>query len=778
MGSLAGFVAYSSNPPEIGTTVNSAVALLRDEHRMDQIRSWEENDIAGRFLVTPILDNIDSGDVLVADVTKLNFNVTFEIGYAIGRKKRLILIKNSSLSADDNLIREVGIFDTLGYLSYATSGQLVSHILGITDKAPLAFDENIDAKAPVFIAQPPIKTDIELRILARIKKARLQFRSYDPEEVGRLSALTAINDVAKSIGVVAPLLAANRRDALVHNMRAAFIGGLCLGMDRILLLLQAGSSDPVPLDYRDLVGVFNKLDDINELIADFGPQITEKYQLGIEPTVDKPGDFLAQMSLGSSIAENELRGLANYYIYTDEYQRAEKGEVQLVVGRKGAGKTALFSRLRDRLRRKQQRIVLDLQPEGFQLLKFKERVLGLMEKGTKEHTVSAFWEYVLLLEVAYKILEKDRIPHTRNHELYGPYIELEDLYKRPEYTASGDFSERMQWLIEDLESRFFQGQNQGKANVTLTRADVTEFLYTHDIRQLQTKVFEYLKLKDGLWILVDNLDKGWPPTGLEADDLLLIRSLVDASNNLRRQLAKKDVESHSVVFLRNDVSELLMDLTPDRGKLALVKVDWTDPNLLREILRLRFVHSGADKNASFSDIWQQICVSHVQGEESSQFIIDRCLMRPRAMIDLFGYCRSHAVNLRKTKIDSDDFQHGEEIFSTELVHQIGYELRDVFPAAEDCLYELIEAPRRISHSDLLERMGSTGVSGKDLNSLIELLLWFGVIGLSRGEDETLYIYDVKYDRKRLMKLVGNAGETTFYEVNPAFWKGLGVQGVS
>ena len=770
-----GFVAYASTPREIGQTISAAVSTLKTEHRMDGLHGWEENDIAGRFLVTPILDNIDAGDILVADVTKLNFNVTFEIGYAIGRKKRVVLVRNSSLTSDDNLIRDIGIFDTLGYLPYSTSGQLVSYILGISDITPLAFDETIDAKAPVFVVQPPIKTDVELRMMGRIKKARLQFRHYDPAEVGRLPASAAIADVAKSIGVVAPLLPANRKDAVVHNMRAAFIGGLCLGMDKILLLMQAGTSEPVPLDYRDLVGVFNTLDDINELIADFGPQITEKYQLGIEPPVDEPKDFLARLSLGSSIAENEMRELAHYYIYTDEYQRTEKGEIQLVVGRKGAGKTALFSRLRDRLRRQQQRIVLDLQPEGFQLLKFKEHVLSLMEQGTKEHTVAAFWEYVLLLEVAYKILEKDRIPHTRNHELYAPYRELETLYKRPEYTASGDFAERMQWLIEGLENRFCQQPAEGSESVTFTRADVTEFLYTHDIRKLQSKVFEYLKLKAGLWVLVDNLDKGWPPSGLTPDDLLLIRALIDASNNLRQQLAKLDVESNSVVFLRNDVSELLMDFTPDRGKLSSVKVNWTDPELLRELLRLRFVHSGADYEASFTDVWRQLCVSHVEGEESSQFVIDRCLLRPRALIDLFGYCRSHAVNLRKAKIDAEDFLHGEEAYSTELVHQIGYELRDVFPAAEDCLYELIEAPRRIRHGDLKSRLSASGISVDEINTLIELLLWFGVIGLSRGEDETAYIYDVKYDRKRLLKLVGDAGDGTFYEVNPAFWKGLDIK---
>ena len=61
---------------------------------------------------------------------------------------------------------------------------------------------------------------------------------------------------------------------------------------------------------------------------------------------------------------------------------------------------------------------LDLRPEGYKLIKFKEEVLDLLSEGTLEHTITAFWEYLLLLEVCHKILEKDRVPHTRNQKLY------------------------------------------------------------------------------------------------------------------------------------------------------------------------------------------------------------------------------------------------------------------------------------------------------------------------------------------------------------------------
>ena len=138
--------------------------------------------------------------------------------------------------------------------------------------------------------------------------------------------------------------------------------------------LQHGD-DPVPLDYRDLVTRFHSLDQIDGAIAEFAPRVTEAWQTGRELPTGSPGTFLETLNLGASSAENELRDLSYYFLRTDAYQRAQRGDVRLVVGRKGSGKTAVFAQTRDNLRRNKQNIILDLRPEGYKLLKFKEDVL-------------------------------------------------------------------------------------------------------------------------------------------------------------------------------------------------------------------------------------------------------------------------------------------------------------------------------------------------------------------------------------------------------------------
>ena len=736
---FSGFVAYPSNPPLIGQTIQAAIELLRSDSSAPQLTPWEENDIAGRFIVASILSEIDQGDVLLADITRLNFNVIFEIGYAIGRRKRVILVQNKAITTSAEAIREVGIFDTLGYKTYGTSWELADLLRTVKDTKPIPFDNTqINSVAPVYLVSPRVKTDFEIRLTSRIKKARLHFRTFDPEEHGRLAAGDAIDNVAQSYGVVIPLLSTERVEAAVHNYRAAFVAGLTLAQEKVLLLLQQGD-DPVPIDYRDLVFSVRFPDQLNEYVGEFSNDVGACFQSNAPPVSKEPKTLLERLNLGASSAENELSDLGNYYLETDEYRRALRGEVRVVTGRKGAGKTALFAQLRDKLRQNKALVVLDLRPEGFQLVKLKERILDYLSVGAHEHTVTAFWEYLLLLEACHKILEKDKLTHMRNNRLYGPYRKLVEAYYADEYILEGDFAERMLHLMERIADDFEEAYPDSTKLSRLTTGEITGLLYKHDVAKLRDLLIEYLEHKDGLWILFDNLDKGWPPHGVTPEDVLTLRCLIDAMAKIENQLRKRKIESHGVVFIRNDVYELLVENTPDRGKISSITLDWTDPDLLRELLRKRFLYTDRDLLGTpvFDEIWRQIAVTHIQGEETSQYLIERSLMRPRALIELLRFCRSHAVNLQHSRIEVNDIERGEEAYSSELLNNIGFEIRDIFPSGENILYEFIEA-QEVMSGEMVKEILTKVIGENEWEKLFDILLWYGFIGVIREPNDTSY----------------------------------------
>jgi hypothetical protein len=61
--------------------------------------------------------------------------------------------------------------------------------------------------------------------------------------------------------------------------------------------------------------------------------------------------------------------------------------------------------------------------------------------------------------------------------------------------------------------------------------------------------------------------------------------------------------------------------------------------------------------------------------------------------------------------------------------------------------------------------------------VLDLLLWYGVLGVIRETDEIAFIYSVNYDFRRLLAVLNALppDRRRFY-INPAFWPGLEIKG--
>lgn len=768
-----GFFAYTAVPTALGETIERALGQLQDSRQEVSVTSWRALDIAGRFIPNEIEAKIDGADFLVADITFLNFNVTYEVGYSIGRRKRVLLVRNRSFQEGAPTLREVGLFDTLGYNEYSNSDELRGILQNSCADDPISISATLNKRAPIYLLEAKHKTDWISRIISRIKKARYIFRNFDPNESPRLSPHEAITHVAQSYGVLVPLLSPGQDGAVIHNMRAAFVAGLAAGMNKALCLVQQGDG-PISVDVRDVAQTAQRLEDLNDIVAEFAAQVAEAFQEDQSAPVAPPPTFLQTLDLGASSAENEMRTLQGYYLTTEAFLKSLRGEAHLVVGRKGSGKSAVFLQIRDRERSRDpaKNIVLDLKPEGYKLVKFKEMVLKFMREGTLQHTVTAFWNYVLLLEICYKILEKDVKRHLTDHSLYESYRRLEGLYNVYEYFSEGDFSERIGVLLDKIQSDY-QYKYGKQENVDLTTGQVTELMYQHDVKKLEIELTKYMKHKGVLWLLFDNVDKGWPTTGLKHEDLMIIRCLIDASRKIEREFSKQGVTVNTVVFLRNDVYELLVQETSDRGKEGNVMLDWTDPDLLRELVRLRIVANGVDHALPIEQVWPMICVPHFRGEDSLQYLIDRSLMRPRFLLNLINQCKASAVNLRHARIEEGDIEKGAAAFSVDVLTDVDFEMNDISPGAGNSLYAFIDASTLLNIGDVHRLLIGAGVESAKVAPIVDLLLWYGFLGVQVSAEDIRYIYNFSYSMRMLGGFL-KSKPNVVYAVNPAFFEALSV----
>ena len=765
------FVAYPINPPPLSNCIRDAISRLNQTQSNVMFSTWEENDIAGRPLVAPIFSKIDESSFLVADITKLNFNVTYEIGYSIGRNQRVFLVRNATITGDDDHARLVGIFDTLGYEKYDNVDDLVKLLSGEISLTPLNTTFSLDSKAPTYVLETPRRSEAMVRMIARVKKARLQYRSFSPSEDTRLSASEAIAHVSSSYGVLVPLLDPTAVEASIHNIRAAFVSGLAHGMRKSTLLLQ-DAHGPVPLDIRDFAKRYHHPNDIDDYIQAFALDIYETMQTAQK--VDfLPRGYLADLFVGDPMAENELQTLGRYYLPTDEFHRALRGDVNLVVGRKGTGKTAFFSQIRDKLRNDRSNVVVDLKPEGYQLVKLKEHVLDYLSEGAKEHLITAFWEYLLLIEVCYKVLEKDRERHLRDPTLYDAYRDLSTIYEGNENTHEGDFSERLLGLSSNLIANYQSNRPSGDGD-RLTSDRITNLLHLQELGPLRRSLSSYLRAKKEVWILFDNIDKGWTSHGLTSGDIIILRCLIESARKIQRYMRQEGHKFQVIIFVRNDVYELLMEQTPDFGKEMKASLDWSDPDRLREMMRKRLLDSDLPEDTNFQTLWGRIAISHYRGEESSQYLIDRTLMRPRNFLKLFGHCRSSAVNLNHERIERDDIEKGMRNYSNDIIIDADQELADIESSAAGLIYQFIDEGRKFDRERIEYFMQLNDIREEHRSSVIEFLLYYGFFGIGRRGDQTRYIYDVGYDMKKLKALSRKAGTSLTYTLNPIFWPGLGV----
>jgi hypothetical protein len=197
-----GFFAYASRPQQLTTTICDAVKLANQTGGCHFV-TWEESDIAGKPLTAPIFEGLTNANVLIADITTTNFNVTFEIGYAIGIGRRVFLTKCSEYATNDELITRIGIFDTLGYETYSNSKDLARLISNIRDIHPINTAIAHNLSTPIYVLETPTRGNIMSHIISRIKKSRIFYRSFNPAESPRLSGPEAIIHTASSFGVVA-----------------------------------------------------------------------------------------------------------------------------------------------------------------------------------------------------------------------------------------------------------------------------------------------------------------------------------------------------------------------------------------------------------------------------------------------------------------------------------------------------------------------------------------------------------------------------------------------
>lgn len=122
---ITAFYAFPSDPPSLKETILEAIKVINKKQTVN-IVPWTELNNVGKVIIEKVLSQIDASDLFLCDVSSLNPNVFFELGYAIAKKKPIWLTIDGTDKKNEILVKRFDIISNIGYKKHINSDDIVS----------------------------------------------------------------------------------------------------------------------------------------------------------------------------------------------------------------------------------------------------------------------------------------------------------------------------------------------------------------------------------------------------------------------------------------------------------------------------------------------------------------------------------------------------------------------------------------------------------------------------------------------------------------------------
>ena len=780
------FYAYPSSPLTIGETIEQATEGLskNSDIRKARVRfsTWTDSVVSGKHLWGDIEDRIKRSQIFACDLTYPNPNVSFELGFAIGKFKRIFLTVDEGIEqGPSNFKRHFFNLAPLGYAKYRNHEELESAVLNERpwtdlDKTPLPRRYQTQLARPEFptilYVKPPVPTDAvnATEEILRSSKFGKALRVDDPIEnpIPGLDWYALTMTTADAIVVHFLGQEHAERD---HNIKAAFLAGLAHGLERPLLMVAHAPYD-VPVDYSHLLQVHETTQLCRSILTTWVEKAGQNLP-NRRPRRQDPRDLydvldLRNISLGDPVAENETESLDEYFVETSSYYRALSDQVTIFVGRKGTGKTAIMLSVESDADRNLSKHATTINPVGYEVDGLVRVITELEERSERGYLIESLWKYLIYSEVALSVQASitDRpayLPRYDSEQAFVQFVESNaSIIKRP-------FSEKLDNAIQSLMGLSLI------TGATDQRARVSELLHEQLISDLRVRIGDALSRFDQLAVVIDNLDKPWKPGAHVPQLAEMIAGLFSVVQEIPRDLRRsgrglKPVEANIAIMLRSDIFAQIRPFLSEPDKLPIERVSWEDSEMLLKIIDQRLVrHAPGDTGAD--QLWEALFPVEVDGVPVRDFVLACTLPRPRDVIFFLRSAVSKATNRGHSAVMEHDLQDARSEYSHYAFEAVRAEDDPARGRLEAILYEFAVASETIvTVATIQRRLAEAGVAKQDADDYIDLLCDVGFLGIS-SLGGFRYPAD-EMERAHLRRLASLSARRTntdeVFEINPVF----------
>lgn len=724
--------------------------------------------------------SIAESDYFCADLSIINENILFEIGFALGSKKPLFLVNGAKNEEVLSLFRQIGFLSSIEVMKYNDIGELTDKFYDsqIYQSDTNTFDSFLELtrkrnKKPLLFVKNTVTNNENSFITNELRRLKIDYFLSDGLEDGKESLSWFIESFISVSSIIIQFSNPSDKRATIHNLRCALLSGLAKGLNISNLLIIAPLEYQPAVNLREFTEIYNQANNYTSAFSSFAEEVVKKENsrsknIKKQINENKRRSELQGISFGEIFAENEKSEIYDYYVVPAFANDLKRKKHNMIIGRKGCGKTATLYYLIENLREEAINHVCVIKPDSFQL----DRLISLVERS-KENFVEGFviqsmWKFLIYTELAKSIYEK-----LQNKALYALQPAERSYMKYIEEHSNiflREFPIRLENEIDRLTTlKVFQGEVVKDKELV----KISESIHNSTIQTLRGKFIDIFNKRNQIYLLIDNLDKSWD----NKNDLNLlskyILGLLEVSKNIVSDLSlvksrNSGINFSLTLFLRTDIFGFIKKNASEQDKLEYTLLDWGDEDLLFKIIEERFSElSSQDYNPE--DLWSKFIEE--TNHDTKKFTLQKTFPRPRDIIQFFNFAREKAVERRHLKITKDDFESAYINYSDWVFETILVESDFVYKNIEDFFYALSGHPTSLVNRDdivyALEMAEFIQYNIPDfVDEFIEYLFSLSFLGKEVNEND--FRYDYGYANTKKIKMMSKKYAGSRYKIHPAF----------
>jgi cold shock CspA family protein len=421
--------------------------------------------------------------------------------------------------------------------------------------------------------------------------------------------------------------------------------------------------------------------------------------------------------------EAKLDDIKRYFFAIPELSDIATGDASYVIGRKGTGKTALVQYLSDTV--DEGRNVSKLTFKNFP---FNELYAQGNESYRRPNQYITIWKLIIYSAACKLIAQSSRCdPLVRDKISKAfPNPDSDNLGTIIGKWISGDFGISVLGTGINV-SRWFKEKKK------VTIQEKVENLEQFVIKHIPDQTF---------LVLFDELDEDYKDifeTYNKSEYLDLLTSLFKAVQDVRSTVTAKGYKLYPVVFLRDDIYDLLRD--PDKNKWRDFQVDleWT-PESIKGLLSHRLAKVIGATDEKFDVLWYSLftreAVTFSDGKKTTgsfDYITMSCQGRPRDYINYLQECAALELKRSRQEISIATIKDADKLYSNYLRKELIDEVHGIIPDIGKVLAIFSETRKWIlSISEFRkaydERVQAGAVQVKDVDMVLKTLFYFSIIG--------------------------------------------------